>query len=127
RCRRRMIAFGYGHPPRAICSTLIAQAYEQIRYPILPGITLAPVRASARSSYSRQEIMHIRHHSLFTPRDVDLSPYFRIVKPTLVYGFDYKAVVWADEPATAAAPAIPVAAPEPVEKAGETQATTSEN
>lgn len=45
---------------------------------------------TAQSNYSRREILHIRHHSLFTPRDFDLSPYFRVVKPTLEYGFDYK-------------------------------------
>ncbi len=95
RWRRRMIAFGSGDPTRAICSSLIAEAYGEIGYPILPEITRAPGRASAQSSYSRAEIMHIRHHSLYTPRDFDLSPYFQIVKPTLVYGFDYKSVTWA--------------------------------
>jgi Permuted papain-like amidase enzyme, YaeF/YiiX, C92 family len=99
RWRRRMLAFGSGDPTRSICSTLIAQAYEGIRYPILPEITLAPGRASAQSAYSRQEIMHIRHHSLYTPRDFDLSPYFQIIKPTLEYGFDYKTVTWDDMPA----------------------------
>lgn len=98
RWRRRMIALGSGDPTRAICSTLIAQAYERIRYPILPEITRAPGRASAQSTYSRAEILHIRHHSLYTPRDFDLSPYFRIVKPTLEYGFDYKSVVWGERP-----------------------------
>jgi hypothetical protein len=97
RWRRRALAFGSGDPTRAICSSLIAQAYEEIRYPILPEITRAPGRASAQSSYSRSEILHIRHHSLYTPRDFDLSPYFRIVKPTLEYGFDYKSVTWAPE------------------------------
>jgi hypothetical protein len=97
RWRRRMIAFGSGQPTRAICSSLIAQAYQQVRYPILPRITSAPGQMSAASRYSRREIMSIRHHSLFTPRDFDLSPYFEIVKPTLVYGFDYKRVRWAKE------------------------------
>ncbi len=96
RWRRRMIALGSGDPTRAICSSLIAEAYGEIGYPILPEITRAPGRASAQSRYSRAEIMHIRHHSLYTPRDFDLSPFFQIVKPTLVYGFDYKTVVWAD-------------------------------
>jgi len=106
RWRRRMIAFGSGDPTRAICSTMIAQAFEQIRYPILPEITHAPGRASAQSSYSRREILHIRHYSLYTPRDFDLSPYFQIVKPTLTYGFDYKTLVWAkDKPARAPAEA----------------------
>lgn len=112
RWRRRMIAFGSGDPTRAICSSMIAEAFGRIRYPILPEITQAPGRASAQSSYSRGEIMHIRHHSLYTPRDFDLSPYFQIVKPTLAFGFDYKSVEWASE-----APASPASAP-PAEDAG---------
>jgi len=94
RWRRRMIAFGSGDPTRAICSSLIAQAYETVKYPILPEITRAPGRASAQSQYSRSEILQIRHHSLYTPRDFDLSPFFRIVKPTLEFGFDYRVVQW---------------------------------
>lgn len=95
RWRRRMISFGSGEPTRAICSTLIAEAFQSIRYPILPEITFVPGRASAQSDYSRQEILHIRHHSLFTPRDFDVSPYFQIVKPTIEQGFDYTQLEWA--------------------------------
>jgi hypothetical protein len=43
RLRRRMIALGSGDPTRAICSTLIAQAFQSIRYAILPHITLRDV------------------------------------------------------------------------------------
>lgn len=92
--RRRMLAFGSGEPTKAICSSLIAQAFQQIKYPILPEITLAPGRTHAESRYSRREILHIRHHSLFTPRDFDLSPYFAIVKPTLERNFDYRKLQW---------------------------------
>lgn len=99
RWRRRMIEFGSGDPTRAICSTLIAQAFQTIKYPILPEITAAPGRARATSDYSRREILHIRHHSLFTPRDFDLSPYFDVVKPTLEFGFDYKKLQWSEKPA----------------------------
>lgn len=105
RWRRRMIASGSGDPTRAICSSMIAEAFGRVRYPILPEVTLAPGRASAQSTYSRAEILHIRHHSLYTPRDFDLSPYFQIVKPTLVYGFDYKALTWASEAKDASLPA----------------------
>jgi len=97
RWRRRLIAFGSGKPTRAICSSLIAQAFQSVQYPILPEITLAPGRAHASSDYSRREILHIRHHALFAPRDFDLSPYFRIIKPTLEKGFDYKALTWSKE------------------------------
>ncbi len=107
RWRRRMIAFGSGDPTRAICSSLIAEAFGEIRYPILPEVTQAPGRASAQSAYSRREILHIRHHSLYTPRDFDLSPYFEIVKPTLEYGFDYKRLVWGESAADAQAETVP--------------------
>ncbi len=95
RWRRRMIALGSGEPSRAICSTLIAQAFQSVRYPILPRVERLPAHASADSAYSRDEILHIRHHSLFAPRDFDLSPYFAIVKPTIADGFDHRMLRWA--------------------------------
>jgi len=94
RWRRRMIAFGSGEPTKAICSSLIAQAFQSIKYPILPEVTLAPGRVHAKYDHSRREILHIRHHSLYTPRDFDLSPYFKVIKPTLEHGFDYKKLQW---------------------------------
>ncbi len=42
------------------------------------------------------EILHVRHHSLFTPRDFDVSPYFEIVKPGLAGGFDYRSLDWGE-------------------------------
>ncbi|MFK7903227.1 MAG: lipo-like protein [Nitratireductor sp.] len=95
--RRRMIAFGSGEPSKAICSSLIAQAFQEVKYPILPEITLAPGRTSAKSGYSKREILHIRHHALFTPRDFDLSPYFDVIKPTIEHGFDYKKLNWSGQ------------------------------
>ncbi|MDA4845219.1 YiiX/YebB-like N1pC/P60 family cysteine hydrolase [Hoeflea poritis] len=94
RWRRRMLSFGSGDPTRAICSSLLAQAFQSVRYPILPEIHRVPGHMSAQSTYSQREILHIRHHSLYTPRDFDLSPYFRVVKPTLEHGFDYKQLNW---------------------------------
>jgi hypothetical protein len=92
RWRRRMMSLGSGDPTRLICSTLIAQAFEQVRYPILPKVS----RLESRSA--RAEMLEIRHSSLYAPRDFDISPYFMIVKPTIVKGFDYKRVQWADRP-----------------------------
>ena len=106
RWRRRLLAFGSGDPTRAICSSLIAQAFERIRYPILPVIT-REFRADALARSQRSEILHIRHHSLYAPRDFDLSPYFHVVKPTLEAGFDYRRLKWSDpaaEPEALAAP-----------------------
>ena len=95
RWRRRMLALGSGEPTRAICSTLIAQAFQSVRYPILPRIERNP-EGQGPSDYSRGEILHIRHHSLFTPRDFDLSPFFQIVKPTISGAFDHRLLRWAD-------------------------------
>ena len=91
RWRRRMIALGSGDPTKIICSALIAQAFDAVRYPILPKIT----RAGSRQA--RREILHIRDSSLYMPRDFDISPYFEIVKPTIVRGFDYTSLHWADK------------------------------
>ena len=93
--RRRMLAFGSGDPTRAICSTLIAKAFQRIRYPILPEIETISIQNQNSTDYSQKELLHIRHHSLFTPRDFDISPYFKVVKPTLEKDFDYKTLNWA--------------------------------
>ena len=92
--RRRMLALGSGDPSRAICSTLIAEAFHSVRYPILPRVENVEDRKKVRSRYARREILHIRHHSLYAPRDFDISPYFAVVKPTIEAGFDYKALKW---------------------------------
>src|SRR4051794_6064521 len=91
RGRRGMIAFGPGDPTKIICSALIARAFDAVRYPILPKIT------QAGSRRARREILHIRDSSLYMPRDFDISPYFEIVKPTIVHGFDYLSLHWADK------------------------------
>ncbi|QCK84847.1 lipo-like protein [Phreatobacter aquaticus] len=100
RWRRRMIAFGSGDPTRAICSTLIAQAFESVRYPILPKIEHVAKEGEqrVRGRAARREVLHIRHHSLYAPRDFDISPYFAVVKPTIQRGFKYKKLNWGDLP-----------------------------
>lgn len=94
RYRRRMLALGSGDPARAICSTLIAEAFQSVRYPILARVENVEDRKKVRSRYARKEILHIQHHSLYAPRDFDISPYFSVVKPTIEAGFDYKALKW---------------------------------
>lgn len=93
--RRRMLALGSGDPTRAICSTLIAQAFQSVRYPILPEVTSEFAREGGGGDLVIREIQHIRHYSLFTPRDFDVSPYFQIVKPTIEREFDYRSIPWA--------------------------------
>jgi hypothetical protein len=105
RWRRRMIALGSGDPTRAICSTLIASAFQSVRYPILPQIEALP-SSDPHCVGCIEHILHVRHHSLYVPRDFDVSPYFEIVKPTLAFGFNHRLLRWDD----AVAQAQPVAA-----------------
>jgi hypothetical protein len=93
RWRRRMLALGSGDPTRAICSTLIAQAFQSVRYPILPIVENVPSK-DPMCPGCIDEILHVRHHSLFAPRDFDVSPYFAVIKPTLEAGFDPRTLTW---------------------------------
>ncbi|HEY3933817.1 MAG TPA: YiiX/YebB-like N1pC/P60 family cysteine hydrolase [Gemmatimonadales bacterium] len=87
RWRRRLVALGSGDPTRAICSTLIAEAFQSIDYPILPEVILTRT-SDITAEHSYAEMRHIQEHGLYMPRDFDVSPYFAIVKPTLTLGFD---------------------------------------
>ena len=94
--RRRWLTLGSGDPTRAICSTLIASAFEAVSYPVLPTVE----RRSTQDPLCPlcvYEILHVRHHSLFVPRDFDVSPYFQIIKPTLTQGFDHSLLRWSDQ------------------------------
>lgn len=93
RWRRRLLALGSGDPTRAICSTLIAQAFQSVGYPILPLVELVP-SSDPMCPGCMSEVLHVRHHSLFVPRDFDVSPYFAVIKPTVQTGFDHRALTW---------------------------------
>lgn len=101
RFRRRMISLGSGEPTRALCSTLIAEAFQSVRYPILPYLENRP-RGRPDCENCVDEVLRVRHHSLFTPRDFDISPYFRVVKPRIERGFDYQSLQWSGAPAKTA-------------------------
>ena len=92
--RRRMIALASGDPTRAICSTMIAEAFHSIGYPIFPDSDgdhrAMSGKTYAIAPYQQREIRHIERHGLFTPHDFDVSPYFAVVKPTIEHGFDYR-------------------------------------
>lgn len=108
RFRRRLLEFGSGDPTKAICSTLVAQAFQSIRYPILPlnvpdsqesKNKVTPVKGFSRlkTHLFNKDRLKKRHYSHFIPRDFDLSPYFEIVKPTLKKGFNYKDIQWVEQ------------------------------
>ncbi len=102
RWRRRLLAIGSGDPTRAICSSLIAEAFQSVRYPILPEVEVR--EGEERGEAWRREVLYIRHHSLFAPRDFDVSPYFAIVKPTLARGFDPHRLEWGEDRERESAP-----------------------
>jgi hypothetical protein len=60
-----------GEPESEICSSLIAEAFISVQFPILPFIVPDQDRVS--------EIFH-RNPYLYTPKDFDYSPYFEIIK-----------------------------------------------
>jgi len=97
RYKRRLLALGSGDPTRAICSSLIAAAFESVSYPVLPDIEIARAKGE-HGVHQEREILHIRDSSLYAPRDFDVSPYFDIVKPSLENGFDFHALQWAASP-----------------------------
>lgn len=60
-----------GEPESGICSSLIAEAFTSVQFPILPFIKT--------DESDNLEIFHRNPH-LFTPKDFDYSPYFEIIK-----------------------------------------------
>jgi hypothetical protein len=95
RWRRRALAFGAADPSRAICSTLIANAFQSIGYPILPEI--GPEVLYAEPARRRvREIYHIHNNGLFVPRDFDVSPFFEIIKPDTPRKFDHHRLIWVE-------------------------------
>ena len=102
RFRRQLLSLGSGSPTQAICSTLIAQAFQSIRYPILahsenPDLLYNPPSSKPfkqRPPLPQPARFATKHFSLFTPRDFDVSPYFQIIKPTIEAGFDFHNLEW---------------------------------
>jgi len=112
RLRRTALRFGSGDPTRAICSSMIAECFDRVRFPIVPRIEPLPEgyptalhgpprrlgKLISRPVHLPPGLYHMISPSLVTPRDFDLSPYFEVVKFNLIAGarFDYRRIVWAD-------------------------------
>ena len=93
--KRGLRALGSGESTRAICSTLIAQAFQSVRYPILPTRHATPCANASSAEDCIEETWEARHFSTFAPRDFDVSPFFTVVKPPPMENFDYTQVRWA--------------------------------
>jgi hypothetical protein len=77
-------------PTKDVCSSMIAEAFQSVDYPILPLI---------REDDKKQLELIRRNTRLFTPSDFDYSPFFSIIKypifPTGVKGW-YATLPWVD-------------------------------
>ena len=112
RLRRTALHFGSGVPTEVICSSLVGQIFQKVRFPILPAVEFpedaeAPRRRGllqwvfGYDSGRYTGIFRVRHPTLLTPRDFDLSPYFEIIKFNVIGAgnFDYTRIQWAkDQP-----------------------------
>jgi len=112
RFRRAALHFGSRGPTEVICSSLLGRLFHKVRFPILPAIEfpegfdaatpppgrrrrlLRRVLGYESSSYTG--VFHMRHPTLLTPRDFDLSPYFEIIKFNVIADgrFDYQRIHW---------------------------------
>ena len=115
RLRRKALQLGSGLTTQVICTSMIGRAFQNVGFPIMPVLTPVPARPPEPRRL-RDRLLRRRQpapypgvfihepHSLITPRDFDLSPYFEIVKLELLEepSFDYRRMQWADRDARAA-------------------------
>jgi hypothetical protein len=108
RLREDALHFGSGLATETICSTLLAEAFAAVRFPILPE----PLRERPHTFTARMRqrllgrptrraysgLLKARHPTLCVPRDFDLSPYFEIVKfhARELDELDYRKLRWED-------------------------------
>lgn len=107
RLRRSALELGSGEPTQVICSSMIASAFQTVRFPIMPLYREPPQvirrRGLARllrwRDTSRIGLLQSVPTTLVTPREFDLSPYFEVVKlnPIEDLRFNYHHLKWVEE------------------------------
>ncbi len=105
RFRRAALHFGRRSTGAVICSTMLARAFANVGYPVLPHVSIDQIghrttwlrRLIGRNGHSPRALYREEDPALITPRDFDLSPYFEIVKFNYLAGnsFDYRRIEWA--------------------------------
>jgi len=128
RFREAALHFGSGRPTEVICSSLIGRLFQGVGFPILPirveGSATLPKRPPkllerilGHRSRDFTGLFRMRHPTLLTPRDFDLSPYFEVMKfaASVQGGFDYRRIHWVRDGAGPAEPERVDPAPEDAE------------
>jgi hypothetical protein len=106
RWRRSALAFGSRLTREVICSSMIARAFDDVGFPIMPTV-LSPGNGHGprgRLAFLRSQpdaqppVFRHQNPCVVTPRDFDLSPYFDVVKFNAVdvdeAHFDYRRIRW---------------------------------
>lgn len=91
RWRSSLFQHNAGEPTHTVCSSMLAEAFTKVDFPILPFID--------RTDDGTLRFFK-RNPRLFTPKDFDYSPYFNIIKYPFL-GLDdlgvYRKLPWADD------------------------------
>ncbi len=90
RWRSSLFRYHAGDSTKTICSSMLAEAFVSIKYPVLPVI-----------EHTEQGLrFYKRNTKLFVPKDFDYSPYFDIIKYPFI-GLDevaaYRSLPWDEE------------------------------
>lgn len=83
-----------GEPEGGICSSLIAEAFTAVKFPILPFF-----KFEDEETGTPMTMIH-RNPYLFTPKDFDYSPYFDIIKYPIMRKEQvpyYRQMPWSEE------------------------------
>lgn len=91
RWRSSLFSTNVGDTTKTVCSTMIAESFNFVQFPILPLVKL--------DENNNMQLFR-RNPKLCVPRDFDYSPYFEIIKyPFVDYGYhkDYRLLPWQGE------------------------------
>ncbi len=80
RWRSTLFQHNAGPPTKTVCSTMIAEAFHYIQFPILPLVRMTDDQGIK---------LYRRNPKLCVPRDFDHSPYFEIIKYPFIDCCDY--------------------------------------
>lgn len=79
---------------QAICSGMIAQAFQRVGYPIVPALLPQSPKDAFNDNNPYGGGLIMRHYSQIMPKDFDLSPNFEVIKYNIrgAKRFDYKSL-----------------------------------